>query len=61
MSGPSLAADLGSLPAEAHQPRKRSFGKKWSLIEVFSLRGLRNGPGYTINNYVKFNHMNCTV
>jgi len=30
-------------------------GKKWSLIEVFSLRGLRNGPGYTINNYVQFN------
>ena len=33
MSGPSFAADLGSLPAEAHQPRtfefpKRSFGKK---------------------------------
>jgi len=33
MSGPSLAADLGSLPAEAHQTRtfefpKRSFGKK---------------------------------
>jgi len=33
MSGPSLAADLGSLPAEAHQTQtfefpKRSFGKK---------------------------------
>jgi len=28
MSGPSLATDLGSLPAEAHQPRKRSFGRK---------------------------------
>ena len=33
MSGPSIAADLGSLPAEAHQPQmfefpKRSFGEK---------------------------------
>jgi len=42
MSGPSLAADLGSLPAEAHHPRmfkfpKRSFGEKWLLIEVFNL------------------------
>jgi len=25
MSGPSLAADLGSLPAEAHQPRTFEF------------------------------------
>jgi len=39
MSGPSLAADLGSLPAEAHRLGRLSFrreasGKKWSLIEV---------------------------
>ena len=32
MSDPSLAADLGSLPAEAHQPRKRSFGKKKVVV-----------------------------
>jgi len=31
MSGLSLAADLGSLPAEAHQPRKFEFPYKVSI------------------------------
>ena len=44
MSGPTLRKPI-SLGREAS-------GKKWSLIEVFSLRVLRNGPGYTINNYI---------
>jgi len=31
MSGPSLAADLGSLPAEAHRPRPFEFRYKVSI------------------------------
>ena len=42
MSGPSLAADLGSLPAKVHQPRtfefpKRSFGKKGVVNQSYHI------------------------
>jgi len=34
MSDPSLAADLGSLPAEAHQPRTFEFPKLREKVVV---------------------------